>query len=174
MRHTVVAILLIILTGCGGMKPEQFENSTPPLDLFEYFEGQSTAWGIFEDRFGNLRRQFEVSIVGTVDGNILTLDEKFTYRDGENDQRVWTITQRDEHTFEGTASDIIGVAKGVAYGNALNWAYDMDLKVGDSFWRVTFDDWLYRQPGNVIINKATVTRWGFEIGTVTLFFKKDG
>ncbi len=164
---------LFILAGCGGMKPEQFKGTTPELNLFEFFEGRTMAWGIFEDRFGNLRRQFEVTIDGTVDGNVLTLDEDFVYRDGEKSRRVWTITKLDEHNLEGTADDVIGKAIGVTYGNALNWAYDMDLKVGESLWRVSFDDWLYRQPGNVIVNKATVTRWGFEIGTVTLFFRKD-
>lgn len=155
------------------MKAEQFAETTPPLEFFDYFEGETKAWGIFEDRFGNLRRQFEVTIIGTVEGETLTLDENFVYRDGETDRRVWTIQREKEHHYSGTAGDIIGTAKGILYGNALNWRYDMDLKVGESVWRVGFDDWLFRQPGDVIINRATVTRWGFTIGTVTLFFKKD-
>ncbi len=172
MRNFVMVATMFVLAGCGGMKPEQFKDATPTLNLFEFFEGRTMAWGIFEDRFGNLRRQFEVTIDGTVDGNVLTLDEDFIYRDGEESNRVWTITRLDDHNLEGEADDVIGKAVGVTYGNALNWTYDMDLKVGDSLWRVKFDDWLYRQPGNVIVNKATVTRWGFEIGTVTLFFRK--
>ena len=174
IRRALLAAAILILTGCSGMKAEDFEGATPPIDLFGYFEGKTMAWGIFEDRFGNLRRQFEVTIDGTVEGNVLTLDEKFLYRDGETDRRVWTITQNGAHSYEGLAGDVIGTAKGTAYGNALNWRYHMDLKVGDGTWRVAFDDWLFRQPGGVIINKATVSRWGFDIGTVTLFFRKDG
>ncbi|MBO0333313.1 DUF3833 domain-containing protein [Sneathiella sp. CAU 1612] len=173
IRSAVVTITLVILAGCGGMKAEQFAETTPPLELFDYFEGETKAWGIFEDRFGNLRRQFEVTINGTVEGETLTLDEYFVYRDGETDRRVWTIQREKEHHYSGTAGDVVGTAKGVRYGNALNWRYDMDLKVGESVWRVAFDDWLFRQPGDVIINRATVTRWGFTIGTVTLFFMKD-
>ena len=173
IRGVLVAITLVILTGCSGMKAEQFAEATPPLELFDYFEGQTKAWGIFEDRFGNLRRQFEVTINGTVEGDTLTLDEYFTYRDGEKDRRVWTITREGPHQYSGTAGDVIGKADGTLYGNALNWRYDMNLKVGDSTWRVAFDDWLFRQPGGVIINRATVSRWGFTIGTVTLFFRKD-
>lgn len=173
IKGFMVAITLTILAGCSGMKAEQFAKATPPLELFDYFEGQTKAWGIFEDRFGNLRRQFEVTIDGKVEGDTLILDENFVYRDGETDRRVWTIQREGAHQYSGTADDVVGAAEGVHYGNALNWRYDMDLKVGENVWRVAFDDWLYRQPGGVIINRATVTRWGFTIGTVTLFFKKD-
>ncbi len=174
IRGALVGLILAFIAGCSGMKAEQFAETTPALELFDYFEGRTIAWGIFEDRFGNLRRQFEVTIDGKVDGDTLTLDEHFLYRDGETDRRVWTIQRKDEHNYTGTAGDVIGSAKGVLYGNALNWRYDMDLKVGEDVWRVTFNDWLYRQPGDVIINRATVSRWGFTIGTITLFFKKDG
>ncbi|MFT6556472.1 DUF3833 domain-containing protein [Sneathiella sp.] len=173
MRALFLFPLLLILTGCNTMKPEQFKNATPALDLFEYFDGKTTAWGIFEDRFGNLRRQFKVDIDGTVNGDTLVLDEAFVYADGEKSRRVWTIIAKDAHRFEGSADDVIGKAVGISYGNSLNWTYEMDLKVEDSVWRVKFDDWLFRQPDDVIINRATVTRWGFEIGTVTLFFTRD-
>ena len=33
---------------------KQLENNTPKLDLFSFFEGKTIAYGIFEDRFGNL------------------------------------------------------------------------------------------------------------------------
>jgi hypothetical protein len=33
---------------------------------------------------------------------------------------------------------------------------------------------MWLQPGGVLINRATVSRWGLEIGTVTLFFRRDG
>jgi len=173
MRVLLATALVILLGSCGSMKPEQFKNVDPKLNLFAYFDGRTQAWGIFEDRFGNLRRQFKVVIDGTIEGDTLTLDENFTYMDGEESRRVWTIIKKGDHNFEGTADDIIGVAEGVSYGNALNWKYSMDLKVENSLWRVKFDDWLFRQADDVIVNKAKVTRWGFEIGTVTLFFKKD-
>ena len=48
----------------------------------------------------------------------------------------------------------------------------MDLKVGDGSWRVSFDDWMFLQPDGVLVNRARVKKWGFEIGEVTLFFTK--
>ena len=48
--------LLMALAGCGGMKPEQFAKAEPKLKVEEYFLGRTRGWGIFEDRFGDLRR----------------------------------------------------------------------------------------------------------------------
>ncbi len=173
MKTIVTTLCLcLFLVGCSSMKPEDFANQEPRLDLFEYFEGKTLAWGIFEDRFGTVRRQFEVDITGTVDGKILTLDELFEYADGEKDQRIWVINKTGVNTFEGKAGDVLGTAQGVSSGNALNWSYDMALKVGDSTFKVHFDDWMFLQKGNVMINRAKVSKWGIEIGEVSLFFTK--
>ncbi|MDV7341272.1 DUF3833 domain-containing protein [Terasakiella sp. A23] len=154
------------------MKPEDFANQEPKLDLFDYFEGKTLAWGIFEDRFGTVRRQFQVDITGTINDNTLTLDEHFDYADGEKDQRIWVINQTSPGIYEGSAGDVLGTAQGISKGNALNWSYNMALKVGDSTFKVHFDDWMFLQKGNVMINRATVSKWGFEIGEVSLFFMK--
>ena len=154
------------------MKPQDFAETEPRLVVEEYFAGQTRAWGLFEDRFGDLRRQFVVDIEGRWDGRELVLDEHFTYADGEPDPRVWRIVKKDDHTYEGRADDVLGTATGVAYGNALNWRYDMDLKVGDNTWRVRFDDWMFLQPDGVLINRARVSKFGLEIGEVTLVFRK--
>jgi len=153
------------------MQPEDFKDTGPKLKIEEYFLGETRAWGIFEDRFGKLRRQFVVDITGTMDGDELVLDERFDYADGEKDRRVWRIRKLDEHNYEGRADDIIGVAKGVSYGNALNWSYDLDLQIGDNSLRVHFNDWMFLQPDGVLMNRARVTKWGFDIGEVTLMFK---
>nr|WP_245987083.1 DUF3833 domain-containing protein [Azospirillum thermophilum] len=155
------------------MDPKDFAGRRPELRIEEYFAGRTNAWGIFEDRFGTLRREFTVTIDGRWDGRELVLDEQFLYSDGETDRRVWRITRTGEHDYEGSAGDVIGTATGKAYGNALNWSYDMDLKVGDGTWRVRFDDWMFLQPGGVLINRANVYRWGVWIGTVTLFFQPE-
>ena len=173
MKSTLTVLTALwILTGCSNMNPEDFAGTEPKLVLEEYFAGQTRAWGIFEDRFGNLRRQFTVDVTGTWDGEELVLDEHFHYSDGEKDRRIWRIGRLDEHTYEGRADDVIGVAEGTAYGNAVNWRYEIDLKVGDGSWRVRFNDWMFLQPNGVLINRARVKRWGFDIGEVTLTFMK--
>ena len=48
----------------------------------------------------------------------------------------------------------------------------MDLKIGESRLRVQFDDWMFLQHDGVLINRARVSKLGFEIGQVTLTFQK--
>ncbi|WP_240932925.1 DUF3833 domain-containing protein [Pelagibius litoralis] len=154
------------------MTPEQFDGREPRLLIEDYLAGETRAWGLFVDRFGNLRREFVVDITGTWDGKTLTLVEDFVYSDGEEQQRIWTINKLDDHRYEGTAADVIGTAEGVSYGNALNWRYTLALKVGDSIWNVHFDDWMFLQPDDVLMNRARVSKFGFDIGEVTIFFQK--
>lgn len=156
------------------MKIGDFAGNMPELRIEQYFAGRTQAWGVFEDRFGTLRRSFTVAIDGRWDGRELVLDERFLYADGETDRRVWRIVRTAEGTYEGRADDVIGTAVGRSAGNALNWTYEMALKVGGDRWRVRFDDWMWLQPGDALINRANVYRWGLWIGTVSLFFLPEG
>ena len=171
-KFIIISSVFFFLSGCSGMALDSFKDAKPELVLEDYFKGRTEARGIFEDRFGKLRRQFKVTINGTWDGKTLTLDERFKYDDGETDQRIWRITKLGKGKYEGTAADVIGIATGEASGNALNWRYDMDLKVGDGSFKVTFNDWMFLQSDGVLINRARVSKLGVEIGSVTLFFKK--
>ncbi|WP_081816676.1 DUF3833 domain-containing protein [Fodinicurvata fenggangensis] len=164
--------LTLLLTGCNSMKPEDFENKEPRLVLEAYFLGETRAWGIFEDRFGNLRRQFVVDVEGSWDGETLVLDERFRYADGETDRRVWRLRKIDEHRWEGTADDVQGTGVAEVYGNALNLRYTLALDVGGRTWNVNFDDWMYLMDDGVIINRARVSKLGIELGQATIFFKK--
>lgn len=149
-----------------------FKGKEPRLTLEEFFQGQTVATGLFQDRFGNVRRQFTVQIDGSWDGETLILDEQFLYDDGETEQRLWTLKKLDAHRYEGSAPGVIGMATGAAYGNAFNWRYEFDLKVGDGSWRVQFDDWMFLQDTGVLLNIAHVKKFGVELGTVTLSFAR--
>lgn len=155
------------------MKPGDFATNKPKLDLFDYFDGQSRAWGWFEDRFGTVKRQFVVSIQGRVEGDRLILEEDFVYDDGETDRRVWTIRRTGPNRYLGTAEDVIGQARGETAGNALNWQYTLALPVGDRIWNVRFDDWMFLQRDGVLLNRAVVSKWGLTVGRVAIFFKKE-
>ncbi|OOV88042.1 DUF3833 domain-containing protein [Oceanospirillum linum] len=173
MRYILLLWSLFVLAGCNSMKIEDFSDKAPRLVLEDYFKGKTYAWGVFEDRFGSVRRQFQVEIDGRWDGETLTLEEYFLYDDGEEDKRTWVITKWEDGHYTGVFGDIVGEARGQVRGNALNWVYTMDLPVGDNIWRVKFDDWMFWQPGDVIINRAVIKKWGFELGTVTLFFTRE-
>ena len=154
------------------MNLNNFSNSKPTFTLEEYFLGRTEAWGLFHDRFGNLKRTFKVDIQGTLSEDILTLDEKFVYDDGELDQRIWKIRILGNKKYTGTADDVVGEASGESEGNALNWKYKLNLKVKDSTIQVDFDDWMFLQDRNILMNRAEVKKWGFTVGVVTITFLK--
>ncbi len=154
------------------MNVEDFAGTEPRFVLEDYFNGQVRAWGLFQDRSGTVRRQFTVDIDGTWDGERLVLVEDFVYDDGETEQRTWRIRKIDEHNYEGRAENVVGVARGKAYGRALNWQYDFDLKTESRTWRVHFDDWMLLQDDRVMINRATVSKFGFRIGEAIIFFQR--
>ena len=169
---TLFFVLLFI--GCSQTDMKEFQNNTPKLDLFSFFEGETLAYGIFEDRFGNLKRQFRVNINGKVDNQILTLDEDFLYDDGEQAKRIWKIEKKIDDNqkivYEGQADDVEGKASGLISGNALNWSYDIYLNIKGSDIKVHFNDWIYKQSKDLAINRAYVSKFGINIGSVTLVF----
>ena len=173
LKIFLISILFISLGACSKIEMEQFKNNTPKLDLFSFFEGETIAYGIFEDRFGNLKRQFRVNISGKIIDETLTLDEDFLYDDGEKAKRIWKIkkfTKEDKITYEGQAEDIEGTASGSISGNTLNWSYDIYLNIKGSNIKVHFNDWIYKQSENLAINRAYVSKFGINIGSVTLVF----
>ena len=155
------------------MSVQDYAQNTPNLDLFEYFSGKTQAWGIFQDRNGNLKRQFVVDLTGTKnDAGDLVLEEDFVWNDGEISRRVWTITKKQNNHFTGVASDIVGEAKGQSAGNAFHWQYVMKLPVGDKTYNIKFDDWMFLQTDGVLINRAKMSKFGFTVGEVIISFKK--
>ena len=143
------------------------------LDLFSFFQGQTKGWGIVQDRKGNLTRQFTVDIRGTVnsDGS-LTLVEDFDWSDGEKSNRTWILKKLDAHSYTGTAEDVVNSSSGTLYGNVLNWQYKLNLKLDDTTWKIKFDDWMFLLGENLLLNKATMSKFGLKVGEVTIVFQK--
>lgn len=175
MRSLLIGILMLAVSGCAGVDVKQFAKNTPELDIYQYFLGATTGWGIVLDRGGRLTRQFVVSIDGRVDsGGSLILVEDFVWSDGERSQRIWRISKEGEHSFAGSAGDVIGTAQGLGYGNVLNWEYVLAVESDGSTWNVDFDDWMFLQPDSVLINKTTMSKFGIDVGEVIIVFRKDG
>ena len=172
MKFFFILVFLLINSCSSQMSIEKFKDSQPKFLLEDYFNGKTEAWGMFHDRFGNLKRTFKVDITGTLSGNELTLDERFLYDDGEEDQRIWKIKLLGNNKYSGTADDVVGSAIGEASGNALNWKYKLNLKIKDSTVKVDFDDWMFLQDRNILINRADVKKCGIKIGVVTITFLK--
>ena len=173
MRFLLTLSLILLLNNCSEMKPEYYKDTKPVIKIEEYFKGNVKAWGIFQGRSGEVKRQFTAEMKGEFDGQNLILDENFSWNDGEKQKRTWTIKKVSNSNYEGTASDVVGVAKGVSYGSAFKFEYKLLIPYKDKKIKVKFDDWIFKQDDKIAINRAIVTKFGFKVGELTVFFVKD-
>lgn len=163
----------LLCGGCASAPPRQYAKEQPVLDLKSYLNGPLEAWGMFQNRKGEVVKRFHVRMVGTWSNNVGRLEEDFVYADGATQRRVWTITKVDAGHYTGTADDVVGVAQGEASGNALNWRYTLALPVGKKVYNVKFDDWMFLMDDEVMLNRAAMSKWGIRLGEVTLAFRKQ-
>ena len=173
-RFVVITFSSLIICSCSSSPDlELYKDQGPKLDLRDYFTGPIKAWGLVQDRSGNVIRRFDVDMVGSWKGNTGTLDEDFRYYDGEKEKRVWTIKRISNQEYEGKAGDILDKAEIKVQGNAMKWTYQMDLTVDGSTYRISFDDWMFLMNDGVLISRSYLTKFGFTVAELTLVMQKQ-
>jgi hypothetical protein len=172
-RFIYCCAAVALLTSCASqVAPGYYAQEKPSLDLQQYFNGTLDAWGMFQDRSGKVVKRFTVVMRCKWEGDVGTLDEDFTYADGTKQKRVWTLRKVGPDRYVGTAPDVIGEAIGITAGNTLHWKYVLALPVDGSTYHMHFDDWMYLMDERVMLNRATMSKFGFTLGEVTLSFTK--
>lgn len=174
--HAMFAAIAIAvsatLAGCSAPSPSQYAAESPKLDIQRYFNGALEAHGMFQDRSGAVIKRFVVTMQSHWTGNTGILDEQFVYADGTRQQRVWTLTKAADGSFSATAPDVIGVARGTVSGNALRWQYVLALPVDGKVINVDMDDWMFLIDDRVILNRTQMSKYGVNLGNVTLAISK--
>ena len=174
MKAIIAVILAVIVSSCSKPDLSRYTDNEPAFDIFTYFNGKTTGWGIVQNRSGKLIRQFVVDIDGAVnDAGALVLDEAFSWSDGEESTRVWTIIREDTASYTGTAGDVAGTALGYASGNVFNWRYYLNIDVNGSTWKVHLDDWMYLHRDQMLVNKSKMSKFGIHLGDITIAFSKQ-
>lgn len=172
-KFVVTIGVLLMLSGCAGNNLDYYKDTVPRADIKEYFNGPVKAWGVVQDWRGRVVRRFDVNMVGTWNGDVGTLVERFDYYDGEKQERIWTIKKMPDGSYEGTASDILDKATGSTQGSAARWNYVMDLPVGDTTYRIRFDDWMWVMNDGVLINRSYLKKFGVTVSELTIFMQKQ-
>ncbi|MFM7623023.1 MAG: DUF3833 domain-containing protein [Alphaproteobacteria bacterium] len=163
-----------MFSGCAGHTMDIYKETTPQADIKTYFNGPIKGWGIIQDWRGRVVSRFDVQMVGKWEGDEGTLTEDFVYYDTKKtQQRIWKIKKMAEGRYEGTASDILGIAKGETLGSAVRWNYVMDLDVDGSTYRIRFDDWMWAMNDGVVVNRSYLKKFGFTVAELTLFMQKQ-
>jgi len=174
MKKLLSACLMTfaLLSGCASVEVSDYRAETPALDLRQYFNGKLDAWGMFQDRSGKVIKRFHVAMLASWQGEVGTLDESFTYSDGTAQKRVWTLTRQPDGNYIGRAADVVGEARGELSGNALHWRYVLALPVDGKVYHVDFDDWMFLIDDKVMLNRSFMSKFGVDLGQVTLSFTK--
>jgi hypothetical protein len=175
-RALLAAAILLGAGGCSSpVAPEHYAQESPKLDIERYFNGTLDVHGMFQDRAGTVQKRFTVLMRCRWEGEVGTLDEQFVYSDGSRQQRVWTLRKTAPGHYTGTAPDVVGTASVTVAGNAMRLNYVLALPVDGKTVNVDFDDWLYLIDDRVMLNRASMSKFGFGLGSLTVVFqRRDG
>ncbi len=176
LRRTLIttcASSAALLAACSS--PPQindYAQEKPVFDLKTYFNGPVKGWGIFTDRSGKVVRRFVVTMQCSWNGDEGVLDEDFVYSDGSRQKRIWRMKKLPDGRYEGRADDVIGTGSGQQMGNAFRWGYTLKLPVDNNVYEVQFDDWMYQIDDKIVINKASMRKFGITLGELVVNFSK--
>ncbi len=149
-----------------------YKNNEPKIDIRKFFNGNLEAFGILRDRNHKVIKTFTAKIKGSWKGNIGTLEEHFEFSDNKKDHRIWTIKMIDDHNFSATAHDVVNIAYGEQYGNAVKMQYVLTIPVDDKKYDIKINDWLFLVNENSLINVSDMKKFGFKVGSLAIAFNK--
>ncbi len=156
---------------------EEYDNSSPPLTLESYFNGDLVAWGMVQDYSDKVTRRFCVEMTGSwqdsQNGLVGTLDEDFYYADGEQGKRIWTLEKVSDNQYTGTAQDVTGIATGEINGFAFQWDYTLNVTIDGTSMSFVLDDWMYQIDQYRLMNRTTMRKFGIPVAEITIFFDKE-
>lgn len=159
---------------CSSSSPKIYQNSAIKFDIRNYFRGNLEAFGTLQDYRGRVIKTFTVKMTGSWQGNEGVLKEDFVFSDQKTDHRQWQITMLDDNNFTAKAGDVVGIAKGQQYGNAMRMQYTLTIPVDNKKYNFTINDWMYLVDEDSLVNISSISKFGIKVATLTIGFKKIG
>jgi hypothetical protein len=169
LRRSGSAVLAAGWLGACASPPQiAAEATAPPLVLEAFFAGTTTGEGYFLNSWSGTRREFRVTIAGSLAGDELILVEDFDYADGEKDRKTWHLRRTAPGVYSGTREDVEGLAQAWTENGQVRLRYS--VKLGG--WLLDFADVLALRPDGTLLNRAMVGKWGVRVGRVELVLRK--
>lgn len=169
----LVGLALGLLAGCHSLEPRGFSGAGPHFDPVAFFEGPTRSWGVIEGRAGQPRSRFRTEMMGRREGEELVITQDFTFEDGHLQQRIWRVRRIDEHRYQATANDVVGVSHGLAFGNTFHWKYTVASGRYGPVTNLRYELRMYLlADGETMINRVAITKLGVLLAQTTEHFHR--
>ena len=176
MTHPIVLVLVLSLLsgGCATAPQLPKETGASAFVIERDLEGSRVARGEFS-AINGVRRGFIVYLEGVRSAETFTLTERFEYDDGEKDYKTWILTLKGQGKYAGTREDVVGEAIGWQDGVAFRLEYDVRLpgENDQPGMKVHFRDVMVKTANGLVLNRASVGKWGIRIGKVELAIRRE-
>ena len=103
MRKTIALLLAVTISACTGVGVEAYAGRGPVFSAEAFFDGSLRAHGVVKNYRGFASRSFVADITACWQNGVGTLDERFVFDDGENQTRVWRLTESADGSYAATA-----------------------------------------------------------------------
>ena len=171
----------------GKPRGDAYLDMSPSFELQGFFNGRIEGCGMIQDRFGRVTARFLATMECHWDSDFGQFNEVFTYLgDGAEQRRTWKVQKIGPAYFEAEANDILGLAQGHCFGNALQWRYRMDVPLGlpqessageakkPRSIRLSFDDWMWALSKDQAFNRSTMTKFGIKVAELSCAMRRVG
>lgn len=171
MLSCVLSVVLY-LSGCKGHELQQYSGMQPAFSPEEFFNGPMTAHGVLKNRSGEVTRTFNATIEASWKDGVGTLVERFEFNNGEVQLRTWILAPQGDGRYTATAGDVLGNGDAETNGNAFHLNYTLQIQHNGKPLALSVDDWMFRINQDVVINRSTLHKWGFQVGSIELVILK--
>lgn len=179
-KRLIIGILLLIsltyfFTACNVMEIKQFAGKNPEIHLDQYFVGNLKGYGVFYDRWSNIRTSFKIDLSGEfANSSDLILKENLVYENGEKIKREYRITKSQiDGQYDLFCDDLVKPGSIIQSGNALLWEYTLLQDIGGQVLSLNFEDWMFLQNENLVLNRAKAYWYGIFVGEVFMVINKE-
>lgn len=160
----------IMLSGCLDLQDShQYPNNAKAINLKELFSGDMKAWGVIYDWRGYVTKTFTTDIKASWNADKGLIDEVFYFSDDVQLKRQWNVTKLPDDTYEATAADVKGLAKGKSVGNALIFHYDLNITDNNSRnMTVSAQDTMLQFKDGAGISRIKLSKFGIPVGEIVI------
>ncbi len=154
------------------MTVSDFDHAQPTFEPMKFFAARTASYGVMENRGGGPMRIVTTKTMGRRERETLQIEQDIFVSGSKPQHRSWRLRQIDAHRYEATANDIVGAARGEAYGNVFHWSFTLALSQGNPLKNMRFSQWMYLQPdGKTMVNHTTIRKFGIVVAQVTEQFR---